>query len=173
MKALMIDLNDVSFTLPVLGPCRPVTQRCPSTEPAVRCIRTPVLPFCPKPLHDSLDALATELEEPNGDRISIICATLESLAEEIEYLPKPLDDAELASLLQKVEQLTSVVDSTPKIEVPTAVKILHRKILTPSSTWKHRTLTPRCPQDIQDTNQWKIQNSSPTHIPNTRRFLFP
>jgi hypothetical protein len=164
----MIDLNDVSFTLPInVHERAPIPSRCHSAQGSRR-IQTPSVPLLAVSLHESLDALEVELNDPKEHaRINIICSTLGAIAHEIARMPESIGTNELTHLIEKVKQLSSAVDTRTLEEVAqTTAKVVHRRILTPHSTLlSKRTRTPACPKDI-------VEHAGESTSP-TRRFLFP
>lgn len=163
----MIDLNDISFTLPVQVDPVFVPERCASAFPSVvaappvRRIQTPAAEISPQCLHESLDALEEELTVDNNNRIDIIGHSLGAIADEINRMPLLLSVRELSALLKKIE-LISLTIQRKEIESPPHAKTV-RKILTPSLEAKcSRTKTPLCPPSLQ------YQESE-----ETRRYLFP
>jgi hypothetical protein len=163
----MIDLNDISFTLPVQVVANTIPPRCNSATPlTIRRIQTPQVTFSPQCLHDSLDALGTELCDDGcsgENRLDIICRTLGTIADEIDRLPIEIKPDELAFLLTKINSLFDVAERKEVREHATVAKRV-RNIQTPMPDFRSfRTKTPSCPLNIQ-------------HVDNDltpRRFLFP
>ncbi|CUG92236.1 Hypothetical protein, putative [Bodo saltans] len=162
----MIDLNDISFTLPVQIVTHDIPARCNSATPLktanVRRIQTPLSTVSPQCLHASLDALATELNDSDSGRVGFICKSLSAIADEIERLPFAVNASELSLLLAKITQLFAAAEGKENCEHTIAKKV--RKIQTPQLDLRSfRTKTPLCPRDIQRAED----------EPTPRRFLFP